>query len=98
LTDKVSTPEAVDPVRVRLELKEVDDQLDHYTGQPGSPEWQGLVARELWAAAQLELYGDPPPATQRPFEEFGPPAPPEEDEVVLPRDAADEEGETSADR
>jgi hypothetical protein len=39
------------------------------------------------AAVQLELYGDPPPATQRPFEEFGPPAPPEEDEIALPRDS-----------
>ena len=76
-------------------VETVDDLLDHYTGQPGSPEWQGLVGRELWAAVQLELYGDPPPATQRPFEEFGPPAPPEEDEVALPRDATDDErGET----
>ncbi len=36
------------------------------------------------AATQLELYGDPPPATQRPFEMFGPPAPPEEDQVTMP--------------
>ena len=40
-----------------------------------------LVARENWLAVQLELYGDPPPATSRPFEEFGPPPPPPEDEV-----------------
>lgn len=40
-----------------------------------------LIARENWLAAQLELYGDVPPATQRPYEEFGPPAPPAEDEV-----------------
>ena len=99
LTDKVATPDAVDPVRVRLELKEVDEILDHYTGQPGSPEWQGLVGRELWAAVQLELYGDPPPATQRPFEEFGPPAPPEEDDVALPRDPGGrQKREPSADR
>ena len=96
LTDKVATRDQIDPVKVRLELKEVDDILDHYTGQPGSPEWQALVGRELWAAVQLELYGDPPPATQRPFEEFGPPAPPEDDDVALPRDAdeqLDEAGE-----
>jgi F-type H+-transporting ATPase subunit epsilon len=84
LTDKVATRDQIDPVKVRLELKEVDDILDHYTGTPGSPEWLELVSREVWAAAQLELYGDPPPATQRPFETFGPPAPPEEDEVSLP--------------
>ena len=40
-----------------------------------------LIARENWLAVELELYGDPPPATMRPFEEFGPPPPPPEDEV-----------------
>ena len=84
LTDKVLTRDEVDPVRVRLELKEVDDQLDRYSGEPGSPEWQALVAREIWAATQLELYGDPPPATQRPFETYGPPSPPDEDSIPLP--------------
>ena len=34
-----------------------------------------LIAKENWLAAQLELYGDPPAATMRPFEEFGPPSP-----------------------
>jgi F-type H+-transporting ATPase subunit epsilon len=84
LTDKVATKDQIDPVKVRLELKDVDHALDHYEGTPGSPEWLELVSREVWAAAQLELYGDPPPATQRPFETFGPPAPPEEDDVSLP--------------
>jgi F-type H+-transporting ATPase subunit epsilon len=84
LTDKVAKKEEIDVVRVRLELKEVDEQLDNYTGEYGSPEWQALVSRETWAATQLELYGDPPPATQRPFEMFGPPAPPEEDQVTMP--------------
>src|SRR5215467_945087 len=81
LTDKVVTRDQIDPVKVRLELKDVDDQLDRYAGTPGTPEWLELVSREVWAAAQLELYGDPPPATQRPFEMFGPPAPPEEDQL-----------------
>ncbi len=40
-----------------------------------------LIARENWLAAELELYGDPPAATQRPYEEFGPVAPPPDDEV-----------------
>jgi F-type H+-transporting ATPase subunit epsilon len=93
LTDRVATPESVDPVKVRLELKDVDEQLDHYAGQPGSPEWQELVAREVWAAAQLELYGDPPPATQRPFENFGPPAPPEENDVPMPEDDGEPKAE-----
>jgi len=91
LTDKVATRDEIDPVKVRLELKDVDHELDHYTGTPGSPEWLELVSRELWAAAQLELYGDPPPATLRPFETFGPPAPPEEDELTVPSDENDRE-------
>ena len=86
LTYKVATRDQIDPVKVRLELKDVDHELEHYNGVPGSPEWLELVSREVWAAAQLELYGDPPPATQRPFEMFGPPAPPEEDELPLPSD------------
>jgi len=96
LTDKVITRDEVDPVRVRLELKDVDDQLDHYSGEPGSAEWQALVAREVWAATQLELYGDPPPATQRPFETFGPPAPPEEETVELPEPQNGHEAEAAA--
>jgi hypothetical protein len=35
---------------------------------------KALITRENWLAAELELYGDPPPATMRPYEEFGPPA------------------------
>jgi F-type H+-transporting ATPase subunit epsilon len=42
---------------------------------------QSLIVRENWLAAQLELYGDPPAATARPFEAFGPPPPPPDDEV-----------------
>ncbi len=33
---------------------------------------ESLITRENWLAAELELYGDPPPATMRPYEEFGP--------------------------
>jgi F-type H+-transporting ATPase subunit epsilon len=91
LTDKMATRDQVDPVRVRLELKEVDDLLAQYAGDPGTPEWQGLVARQLWAAAQLELYGDPPAATQRPYESYGPPAPPGESEVAAPSGGAEPE-------
>jgi F-type H+-transporting ATPase subunit epsilon len=95
LTDKIATREQIDPVKVRLELKDVDDQLDHYTGVPGSPEFLELVSREVWAAAQLELYGDPPPATLRPFETFGPPAPPEENDLPLPSDETAEPNDTT---
>jgi len=65
LTDHFTTKDDIDPVRVRLELKDVDDQIDHYAGDPNGPEYGALVARELWAATQLELYGDPPPPRVR---------------------------------
>ena len=65
LTAHFATKAEIDPVKVRLELKEVDDALDHYAGDPNGPEYGALVARELWAATQLELYGDPPPARVR---------------------------------
>jgi F-type H+-transporting ATPase subunit epsilon len=96
LTDQYTTKDAIDVVRVRLDLKEADEALDKYTGVPGSPEWQQMVAREVWAATQLELFGDPPPATQRPFEAFGPPAPPEEDQVDFPEPRDDLEAEVEA--
>jgi hypothetical protein len=48
-----------------------------------------LIAKENWLAAQLELYGDPPAATMRPFEEFGPPPPAGDDLAPV---AEDEKG------
>ncbi|MBK7586420.1 MAG: ATP synthase F1 subunit epsilon [Myxococcales bacterium] len=70
LTDRFMTKAEVDPVRARLELKEADEGLDAYAGDPGTPEHAALIAKELWAAVQLELYGDPPPATINTFQEF----------------------------
>ena len=69
LTDRFSTKAAVDPVRVRLDLKQADEALDHFEGDLGGTEHAELVSRELWAAALLELYGDPPPPTLRGFSE-----------------------------
>lgn len=70
LTDRFIQKADVDPVRARLELKEADEALDAYSGEPGTPEHAALIAKELWAAVQLELYGDPPPPTIRTFQEF----------------------------
>ena len=39
LTDHFTTKADIDPVRVRLELKEVDEALDHFAGDPKSPEY-----------------------------------------------------------
>ncbi|HYJ11366.1 MAG TPA: ATP synthase F1 subunit epsilon [Polyangiaceae bacterium] len=71
LTDRFIKKEDIDPVRTRLELKEVDEKLDHFKGDPTSAEYAELVERELWAAAQLELHGDPPPARIRNVSSLG---------------------------
>lgn len=70
LTDHYCEKDDIDPVRVRLELKEADEALDVYAGDPKAGEYVDLVAKELWAAARLELYGDPPPPTIRTVYEF----------------------------
>lgn len=70
LTDHYITKPEVDPVRARLDLKEADEALDQFTGDMKTPEYAALVRKELWAAVQLELYGDPPPPTMRVAHEF----------------------------
>src|SRR5579883_2746505 len=96
LTDEYAERAQVDPVLVRKELGEVQQQLSKVEGvaivaadargadaaaADARARREVLVARENWLAAQLELYGDPPPATMRPDEEYGPVSPPPEDEV-----------------
>jgi F-type H+-transporting ATPase subunit epsilon len=89
LTDEYIEREKVDPVLVRKDLTEVQSQLEKLVAKGdlkpagADEEARVLVARENWLAAQLELYGDPPPATMRPFEDFGPPPPPPDDEVPV---------------
>jgi F-type H+-transporting ATPase subunit epsilon len=63
LTDHIARKSDIDPVRVRLDLKEADEALERYEGPPGATEHVELIRKELWAAAQLTLYGDPPPPT-----------------------------------
>jgi F-type H+-transporting ATPase subunit epsilon len=102
LTDEYTERERIDPVVVRKDLAEVQQRLQKLEGvaivaadakgadahaAATRAERETLIARENWLAVQLELYGDPPAATQRPHEEFGPPGPPAEDEVPV-------EGET----
>jgi F-type H+-transporting ATPase subunit epsilon len=78
LTDQFIERDGVDPVLVRKELAEIEAELSQV--QPRSPDdkeenerERALIERENWLAAQLELYGDPPPPTMRPFELWGPP-------------------------
>lgn len=81
LSEEYAERQNIDPVLVRKELAEVEAKLEKVLSQSDvTPEIESekkhLIDRENWLAAQLELYGDPPPATMRPFEEWGPPVPP----------------------
>ncbi|HXX70559.1 MAG TPA: ATP synthase F1 subunit epsilon [Polyangiaceae bacterium] len=101
LTSEYAERAQLDPVVIRKELAEIQQKLGKLEAVPfvaadakdaeaaaveARLERERLVARENWLAAELELYGDPPSATQRPYEEFGPPSPPPDDE--LPADGA----------
>ncbi|HEX4445577.1 MAG TPA: ATP synthase F1 subunit epsilon [Polyangiaceae bacterium] len=96
LTDEYAEREQLDPVIIRKDLADVQQQLGKLEGVAiVAPDAKGgeaaeieartnrevLIARENWLAAELELYGDPVPATQRPYEEFGPISPPPDDEI-----------------
>lgn len=85
LADDYSDRESVDPVLVRKEYKEIDDKLAKVLSEVESAQEleehkKSLVERQNWLAALLELHGDPPPATMRPFEEWGPPPSPQVEE------------------
>jgi len=87
LTDEYTERDKIDPVIVRKELAEVQAQITKAEAAPlvmegkATPELErrnDLIRKENWLAAQLELYGDPPPPTMRPFETYGPPVTPDE--------------------
>jgi F-type H+-transporting ATPase subunit epsilon len=89
LADEFAQRENIDPVVVRKGLTEVQQKLEKLLAQlEMTPELEAqrkqLIERENWLAAQLELYGDAPSATMRPFEEWGPPPP----AIVEEEDAA----------
>src|SRR5580704_8741656 len=65
LTERFVKPDDVDPVRVRLRLKEVDAELDHWQGDLTDPKRRALIEEEQWLGTQLELIGDAPPPTVR---------------------------------
>ena len=70
ITDRFIKKADIDPVVVRLDLKAADEALDNFDGDMQGPEYGVLVARELWAAAELELYGDPPPPRMKTMNEL----------------------------
>jgi F-type H+-transporting ATPase subunit epsilon len=81
LAEDYTVRDNINPVEIHKELGEVQSKLEKLIAiiEPTSDqqaEMKQLVERENWLAVQLELYGEPPPATMRPFEEWGPPPPP----------------------
>ena len=70
---------------MRKELAEIQQKMAQVELGASTPTRENsaldaLIREENWLAAELELYGDPPAATMRPFETFGPtPSPAEED-------------------
>ena len=72
ITERFCRKSDVDAVEVRQELKDADRALDEFTDERNSARHAELVADELWAAARLELYGDPPPPTVRGYTETRP--------------------------
>jgi len=94
--ERAVTAAEADVRRERRDLAEAQQELAKLENVPivsieargGAPaeidarlQRQALIDRENWMATQLDLYGDPPPATQRPFEAYGAVPPPAEDEV-----------------
>src|SRR4051812_696384 len=80
LAEEYAERQMIDPVIVRKDLAEVQAKLEKVLASMEMThelenEKKALIERENWLAAQLELHGDPPSATMRPFEEWGPPPP-----------------------
>jgi len=69
LTQKFIRKEDVDPVIARRDLKNAEEALAKFEGTQA--EQNELISASLWAAARLELYGDPPPPTMRVAHELG---------------------------
>lgn len=69
LTQKFIRKEDVDPVIARRDLKNAEEALTQFSGTEA--EQNELISASLWAAARLELYGDPPPPTMRVAHELG---------------------------
>lgn len=71
LTDRYAGKDKVDGVsEVRAKLKEIDEQLDRWSEERGSPKHKELIAEEQWQAVLLELGGEPPVPTLRAHEEY----------------------------
>ncbi len=95
LADEYIERPGIDPVIVRKDLADVQEAIAKAMTDAAEPtateaaaRLKTLIARENWLAAQLELYGDPPPATMRPYEEYGPPPPAAEEDIPPPAEGS----------
>lgn len=80
LAEDYAVRDNVNPVECHKQLSEVQAKLEKVMATIDvTPEIESekkqLIEKENWLAVQLELYGETPPATMRPFEEWGPPPP-----------------------
>jgi F-type H+-transporting ATPase subunit epsilon len=98
LTDEFTERETIDPVVVRKDLADVQEELSKLLNQDATADaavaekTKALITRENWLAAELELYGDPPPAVMRPYEQFGPSP---TDDTIAPDSPAASDDKTS---
>lgn len=63
ITDKFIEKDDVDPVIARKDLKDAEEAIDVIGQNASEGEKAEKIAASRWAAARLELYGDPPPPT-----------------------------------
>jgi F-type H+-transporting ATPase subunit epsilon len=63
ITDKFIEKDDVDAVIARKDLKEAEEAMDALSQDASEAEKTEKIAASRWAAARLELYGDPPPPT-----------------------------------
>jgi F-type H+-transporting ATPase subunit epsilon len=81
LADDFAERASIDPVVLHKELKELHPKIEKILASTEMTtelegEKKALIELENWIAAKLELYGEAPPATMRPFESYGPPPSP----------------------
>jgi len=86
LTERYAEREQIDPVLVRKELAELQQKMAAAEATVTGPirenlELVDLIDQENWLAVELELYGDPPAPTKRPYESWGPVPPPEDEDI-----------------
>lgn len=63
ITDKFMAKADVDAVIARKDLKDAETAMDALSQDAPEAEKAEKIAASRWAAARLELYGDPPPPT-----------------------------------